>query len=238
MPARQKAAHLPKLRAQFAEFLDEDSPARLRILSSPTSVGLRYGRPRRSLRGFSRRGTRVQVSLTTRTVPDMPGPSVPASTRYLQHRAGRAPPRTPELTSRAARAAQEACLVPPSTPTASRGRGRNMNRLSITYAPARPRLRAASPHADQRRVGTLRLAADGHSHPSFATRAGIRTRVHLHRAFRPDFAGHPTLPYPGSPPAGCPAGQEPAAASVAGLAPLHFQRRRARPVSCYTLLRG
>ena len=104
--------------------------------------------------------------------------------------------------------------------------------------PARPRLRAASPHADQRRVGTLRLAADGHSHPSFATRAGIRTRVRLHRACRPDFSGHPTLPYPGSCLAGCPARQEPATASVAGLAPLHFQRRRARPVSCYTLLGG
>ena len=34
---------LPKLRGQFAEFLNEGSPARLRILSPPTCVGLRYG---------------------------------------------------------------------------------------------------------------------------------------------------------------------------------------------------
>ena len=34
---------LPKLRGQFAEFLNNASPARLRILSSSTCVGLRYG---------------------------------------------------------------------------------------------------------------------------------------------------------------------------------------------------
>ena len=44
---------LPKLRGQFAEFLDQSSLERLRILSSPTCVGLRYGHPKFSLRGFS-----------------------------------------------------------------------------------------------------------------------------------------------------------------------------------------
>ena len=34
---------LPKLRSQFAEFLNVDSLERLRIFSSPTCVGLRYG---------------------------------------------------------------------------------------------------------------------------------------------------------------------------------------------------
>ena len=34
---------LPKLRGHFAEFLNNNSSARLRILSSPTCVGLRYG---------------------------------------------------------------------------------------------------------------------------------------------------------------------------------------------------
>ena len=34
---------LPKLRGQFAEFLNNPSPAGLRILSSSTCVGLRYG---------------------------------------------------------------------------------------------------------------------------------------------------------------------------------------------------
>ena len=38
-----EAPLLPKLRGQFAEFLNNPSPAGLRILSSSTCVGLRYG---------------------------------------------------------------------------------------------------------------------------------------------------------------------------------------------------
>ena len=38
-----RAPLLPKLRGHFAEFLNKGSPDRLRILSSPTCVGLRYG---------------------------------------------------------------------------------------------------------------------------------------------------------------------------------------------------
>ena len=38
-----QAPLLANLRGQFAEFLNNASPARLRILSSPTCVGLRYG---------------------------------------------------------------------------------------------------------------------------------------------------------------------------------------------------
>ena len=39
-----EAPLLPKLRGHFAEFLNKGSPVGLRILSSPTCVGLRYGR--------------------------------------------------------------------------------------------------------------------------------------------------------------------------------------------------
>ena len=39
-----EAPLIPKLRGQFAEFLNNPSPAGLRILSSSTCVGLRYGR--------------------------------------------------------------------------------------------------------------------------------------------------------------------------------------------------
>ena len=39
-----EAPLLPKLRGQFAEFLNNPSPVGLRILSSSTCVGLRYGR--------------------------------------------------------------------------------------------------------------------------------------------------------------------------------------------------
>src|SRR5512134_1531551 len=45
---------LPKLRGYFAEFLSEGYLDRLSIFYSPTSVGLRYGHPMCSLRGFSR----------------------------------------------------------------------------------------------------------------------------------------------------------------------------------------
>ena len=38
-----RASLLPKLRDQFAEFLNNPSPVGLRILSSSTCVGLRYG---------------------------------------------------------------------------------------------------------------------------------------------------------------------------------------------------
>ena len=44
---------LPKLRSHFAEFLNNTSPAGLRILSSSTCVGLRYGPFRLSWDGFS-----------------------------------------------------------------------------------------------------------------------------------------------------------------------------------------
>ena len=46
-----KAPLLPKLRGHFAEFLSESSLERLRILSSPTCVGLRYGHHYASTRG-------------------------------------------------------------------------------------------------------------------------------------------------------------------------------------------
>ena len=50
--SRDGAPLLPKLRGQFAEFLNEGSHLRLRIFSSPTCVGLRYGYPLHSLEAF------------------------------------------------------------------------------------------------------------------------------------------------------------------------------------------
>ena len=53
-----EAPLLPKLRGHFAEFLDDASPVGLRILSSSTCVGFRYGcAPRYS--GFSRHMART-----------------------------------------------------------------------------------------------------------------------------------------------------------------------------------
>ncbi len=47
-----EAPLLPKLRGKFAEFLKEVSHVRLRILSSSTCVGLRYGHLKNSLEAF------------------------------------------------------------------------------------------------------------------------------------------------------------------------------------------
>ena len=51
--ASLEALLLPKLRSHFAEFLNNASPVGLRILSSSTCVGLRYGYPANNS-GFSR----------------------------------------------------------------------------------------------------------------------------------------------------------------------------------------
>jgi hypothetical protein len=43
----------PKLRGNFAEFLNQGYLTHLRILTLPTCVGLKYGHQNNSLRGFS-----------------------------------------------------------------------------------------------------------------------------------------------------------------------------------------
>ena len=54
MSLHPNGAHLlPKLRCQVAEFLNDGYLERLRILTSPTCVGLRYGHVISSLRSFS-----------------------------------------------------------------------------------------------------------------------------------------------------------------------------------------
>ena len=75
-----QAPLLPKLRGQLAEFLDNPSPVGLRILSSSTCVGLRYGR-------FSihQSFSRLKASRTSllNFSPLRPGKPTPG-TRYLQ----------------------------------------------------------------------------------------------------------------------------------------------------------
>src|SRR5919112_1084888 len=56
-PTHHTAPLLPKLRGQYAEFLDHVSLVHLRLLASPTCVGLRYGHSRTSPTGFSRVST-------------------------------------------------------------------------------------------------------------------------------------------------------------------------------------
>ena len=78
-----RAPLIPKLRGQFAEFLNEGSHLRLRIFSSPTCVGLRYGYPLHSLEAFlgsvalpALRGLRPSLrALRIDDPPDLPGES-------------------------------------------------------------------------------------------------------------------------------------------------------------------
>ena len=118
---------LPKLRGHFAEFLNNASPAGLRILSSSTCVGLRYG-PDRIYSGFSRRPLRLlRYFFSLRVTPSLsPGgfaclaaltlaPGFPLPAQTLQPR-----PHSSVLSGY-----------------------RNLNLLSIGYAfrpPLRPRL--------------------------------------------------------------------------------------------------
>ena len=88
-----RAPLIPKLRGQFAEFLNEGSHSRLRIFSSRTCVGLRYGYPLLSLEAFlgsvassALRGLRPSTwHLRECDLPDLPGrsPYMPEPTRPI-----------------------------------------------------------------------------------------------------------------------------------------------------------
>ena len=77
-----RASLLPKLRDYFAEFLNEGSLERLRILSRPTCVGLRYGHFKISLEAFlvsmgSTNSLKKELSIASQSYDrlDLPGRS-------------------------------------------------------------------------------------------------------------------------------------------------------------------
>ena len=84
---------LPKLRSHFAEFLNNASPVGLRILSSPTCVGLRYGCHANDS-GFSWQPAHplpylFSVPVTSSDCsPDLPGVLLPRLDRALHSRLG------------------------------------------------------------------------------------------------------------------------------------------------------
>jgi hypothetical protein len=131
--SRRSGAHLlPKLRCDFAEFLNQSYLKRLRILSSPTCVGLRYGLQIDSLRGFSRkRGINQFVPVYTRSPSRLEvvnGPAdLPTGPPYTL-RPGIPSPGWPTL------------LRPPFASLSPTWRYRNINLFPISYA-FRPHLR-------------------------------------------------------------------------------------------------
>jgi hypothetical protein len=118
-PSPPAAPLLPKLRGQYAEFLDHVSLDHLRLLASPTCVGLRYGRRAASPRGFSRLPTPDRSGFARRLLPSHSRleTSEEASTRLDGRPHGRR------------------SFVPgsPRDSTVAQ-RGRNLRRLSIGYA--------------------------------------------------------------------------------------------------------
>jgi len=129
--APERASLLPKLRDQFAEFLNESSPDRRAFLTLPTSVGLRYGRCGSPQSAFL--APCVNAIGTPRGLP------APCGWQQLQRY--HAPVQRGSLTA-----------------STKSHRCWNIDQLSIAYA-LRPRLRPDSPYADKPSVGTLRHSA-------------------------------------------------------------------------------
>ena len=120
---------LPKLRCYFAEFLNQSSLKRLRILSLPTCVRLRYGHFVNSLRGFSwQHGISHFVGFRPRHHASAlnKDPDLPRSSAYTL-KPGYPIPGWPTL------------LRPPFAQTLTKRYG-NINPFPIDYA-SRPRLR-------------------------------------------------------------------------------------------------
>ncbi len=100
-----QATLLPKLRVYFAEFLNAGSLARLRILSSPTCVGLRYGPCQVYLRDCFSALRLVRTSPPRRSAPldgsaqraDFPAPLNASPLRPELPFSGSAPPHASSL---------------------------------------------------------------------------------------------------------------------------------------------
>ena len=128
--AHSWALLLPKLRSHFAEFLNKGSPARLRILSSPTCVGLRYGR----LRFVAAFLASVKSCYEAKQLTDRNrSPSQPSLTLCVLHYT------TASLLGRGLPSPRSAYPSVSLHPVARRYR--NINRLSIAYDYC-PRLRS------------------------------------------------------------------------------------------------
>ena len=158
--AARAAPLLPKLRGHFAEFLNNTSPAGLRILSSSTCVGLRYGYAP-SYSGFSRRTShslRYFISLPV-TVSHSPGGfASPAGTPL-----GPGSP-FPAPASRA-------------RPHSSVGtQCRNLNLLSIGYG-FRPRLRSRLTQGRSALPWKPWIFGRKDSHLPLATHSGILSSI-------------------------------------------------------------
>ena len=200
---------LPKLRSHFAEFLNNTSPAGLRILSSSTCVGLRYG-PLLHDSGFSR-----QEGAAASLLCFAPHHA------FVLCRTDFPILRLPRLH----RAFHSQLCFPSRVPAVLITRGAGIfYLLSIGYA-SLPLLSPDLPRADQLYSGNL-----GYSAARIPTLLSL-----LIPAFSLLSSPHPLpvmLPSPKNAPLPT---LTSSAASVWCFSPGHFRRRTSRPVSCYAL---
>ena len=150
-----QAPLLPKLRGYFAEFLNNASPVGLRILSSSTCVGLRYGYVQNNS-GFSWQSLKM--------LPTMRSP------RYSLSSSGGFSSLTIARLHRSLHS--RLCLRLPC-PRISYWPGyRNIYLLSIGYA-FPPRLRSRLPQGRSALPWKPWIFGLGDSHPHLATHSGI-----------------------------------------------------------------
>ncbi len=173
---------LPKLRGNFAEFLNEGYLDHLSILYLPTCVG--FGTGTRVLpRSFSRRyGVRdspahepAGIAPRVNAAPDLPR-ATPTCLPQGNHRLG----------SRS--------LPRPSIGQTDATWYRNINLLAIDYA-FRPRLRSRLTLSRRTLLRNPWAIGGGDSHPSFVTHAGILTSHASTAGLRRRFTGEGTLSY-------------------------------------------
>ena len=173
---------LPKLRGNFAEFLNEGYLDHLSILYLPTCVG--FGTGTRFLpRSFSRRhGVRdspahepAGIAPRVNAAPDLPG-ATPTCLPQGNHRLG------------------SLSLPRPSIGQTDATWYRNINLLAIDYA-FRPRLRSRLTLSRRTLLRNPWAIGGGDSHPSFVTHAGILTSHASTAGLRRRFTGEGTLSY-------------------------------------------
>ena len=183
-PSPARVLLLPKLRRQFAEFLNHSSPARLGILYPPTCVGMGYGHRDSSLLGFSwqhgiddfavcRSASRLRVEI--RSLKRILLHAYPGTTIARVHLSSCVPR---QLSASGSVGSLSRRRTAPTLPLLDLARSRwywNINQLCIDYA-FRPRL------SSRLTLGGLAFPRNpwafggGVSHPSLATHACILTR--------------------------------------------------------------
>ena len=170
---------LPKLRGHFAEFLDNASSVGLRILSSSTCVGLRYGYSMNHS-GFSRQGAnrlpyytfgpRHALAFNMADLPAMP----------LLRLHGDLPSPAPDHSLRPHSSVIEQCW--------------NLNQLSIGYA-SRPGLRPRLTQGRSALPWKPWIFGRKDSHLALATHSGILSSIMSTPPCRWRFVLYSMLPY-------------------------------------------